>query len=76
MRTAPRLDSTNLSPRETEVLCLMATSATYREIAEQLLIAESTVHTYVRRILKKLLSTNRTQAVMKALELGIIERSG
>ncbi len=61
-----------LSPREHEVLRLMATPATYREIADQLIVAESTVHTYVRRILKKLDQPNRTQAVLAANRDGLL----
>lgn len=61
-----------LSPRELEVLRLMATPATYREIAIELILAESTVHTYVRRILKKLGQSKRTQAVLKAMEYGLL----
>lgn len=61
-----------LSSRELEVLRLMATPATYREIAAQLIIAESTVQTYVRRILKKLEQSKRTQAVLKAMEYGLL----
>ncbi len=66
------VEKPSLSPRELEVLRLMATSATYREIATQLIIAESTVHTYVRRILKKLDQSKRTQAVLKAMEHGLL----
>lgn len=61
-----------LSPRELEVLALMATVATYKEIAAALQIGESTVHTYVRRIFTKLNQPNRTQAVIAALRLGLI----
>ena len=61
-----------LSPRELEVLELMATVATYKEIALQLGIGESTVHTYVRRIFSKLDQPNRTQAVIAALQRGLI----
>lgn len=61
-----------LSPRELEVLTRMATAATYKEIALDLGISESTVHTYVRRIFAKLDQPNRTQAVITALQRGII----
>lgn len=61
-----------LSPRELEVLERMATVATYKEIALQLGIGESTVHTYVRRIFSKLDQPNRTQAVIAALQRGLI----
>lgn len=61
-----------LSPRELEVLQRMATAATYKEIALQLGIGESTVHTYVRRIFSKLDKPSRTQAVVTALQRGLI----
>lgn len=62
-----------LSPREMEVLQLMATPATYREIGEQLFISEETVRTYVKRILHKLDQPNRTQAVIAALRTELIK---
>lgn len=61
-----------LSEREQEVLELMATAATYKEIAVQLVIGEETVRTYVKRILTKLNQPNRTQAVIAALRAGLI----
>lgn len=61
-----------LSPRELEVLELMSTSATYREIGAQLSISESTVRTHTKRILTKLSQPNRAQAVIVALRLGLI----
>ncbi len=61
-----------LSPRELEVLNLMATPATYREIGAQLYISEETVRTYVKRILMKLAQPNRTQAVIAGLRLNLI----
>ncbi|MCA9997742.1 MAG: response regulator transcription factor [Anaerolineales bacterium] len=65
-------DPVPLSPREQEVLELMATSATYREIAAQLTVSEETIRTYVKRILTKLNQPNRTQAVIVALRLKLI----
>ena len=65
-------ESEALSPRELEVLEMMATVATYKEIAAALQIGESTVHTYVRRIFTKLNQPNRTQAVIAALRMGLI----
>lgn len=61
-----------LSPREMEVLGLMATPATYREIGEQLYIGEETVRTYAKRIFTKLDQPNRTQAVILAIRAGLI----
>lgn len=62
----------DLTPREVEILQLMATSQTNRDIAEQLIIAEETVRTHVKRILRKLDQPNRTQAVLFGLKVGII----
>lgn len=61
-----------LSPRELEVLQLMATPATYKEMAAQLSIGETTIHTHVKRIFAKLNQPNRTQAVIAALRLGLV----
>lgn len=62
----------SLSQRELEVLNLMVTPATYRQIGEQLHISEETVRTYVKRILNKLEQPNRTQAVIAGLRKGLI----
>lgn len=64
---------TPLSPREMEVLQLMATPATYREIGERLFVSEETVRTHVKRIFTKLGQPNRTQAVIAALKFDLIE---
>jgi DNA-binding NarL/FixJ family response regulator len=63
----------SLSPREQEVLQLMATPMTYRQIGDQLHISEETVRTYAKRILAKLDQPNRTQAVIAGLRYGLIE---
>lgn len=65
-------DPISLSAREQEILELMATAATYKEMAAQLAIGETTVHTYVKRIFAKLGQHNRTQTVVAALRLGLI----
>jgi DNA-binding CsgD family transcriptional regulator len=62
-----------LTPREIEVLRLMATSHGNREIAEQLCVGQETVRTHVKRILRKLDQPDRTQAVVAALRSGLIE---
>jgi len=61
-----------LSPREVEILRLMANGATNREIAAQLVLAEGTVKNHVTNILSKLGVTDRTAAAMKAKEMGLI----
>ena len=61
-----------LSPREVEILRLVATGASNREIAENLVISEGTVKNHLSSILSKLSVRDRMQAVLKAKELGII----
>ncbi|MDX1687287.1 MAG: response regulator transcription factor [Candidatus Promineifilaceae bacterium] len=61
-----------LSERESEVLALIVTGASNREIADQLYIAEGTVKNHVTSILSKLGVRDRTQAALKGKELGII----
>ena len=63
----------SLSPRELEILALMATAATYKEMAFRLNISDATVHTYVKRIFTKLNQPTRTQAVITALRLNLID---
>ena len=62
----------SLSPREMDVLRLMASAATYREIGQKLFISEETVRSHVKNILAKLDQPNRTQAVVAAVKLGLI----
>jgi DNA-binding NarL/FixJ family response regulator len=57
----------DLTPREQEVIDLLAKGYLYKEIAEQLSISYSTVHTHVERIFKKLHVRSRAQAVAKYL---------
>jgi len=61
-----------LTPRETEVLRLMAAAYTNREIAEALGAAEGTVKIHVSNILSKLGARDRTQAVLRSLELRLL----
>ncbi|HEX9133391.1 MAG TPA: LuxR C-terminal-related transcriptional regulator [Ktedonobacteraceae bacterium] len=61
-----------LSERELEVLHLMASGDSNYEIAEQLVVAVSTVKRHVSNIFSKLDVTNRTQAVARAREFGML----
>ena len=58
-------DGEDLSPREREVLELLARGYLYKEIAESLQISVPTVNTYIRRIYEKLHVRSRSQAVAK-----------
>jgi len=62
----------NITPREKEVLQLVAQGATNKEIASQLFIAENTVKNHLRNILAKLHLGNRVQAAAYALREGLI----
>lgn len=61
-----------LTPREAEVLKLIARGMSNTEISEQLVLAEQTVKTHVGRILSKLNLRDRAQAVVVAYETGLI----
>jgi DNA-binding NarL/FixJ family response regulator len=61
-----------LTPRELEVLRLLATNSTYREIARELVISEETVRSHVKRVLHKLGQPDRGQAVLAATRAGLL----
>ena len=61
-----------MSPRETEVLELLARGKTNKEIAALLSITERTVKFHVSAIFEKLGVTNRTEAVTKAAREGLV----
>jgi DNA-binding NarL/FixJ family response regulator len=56
-----------LSPREAEVLDLLAKGFLYKEIADQMKISYATVHTHIRHVYEKLHVRSRTEAVAKHL---------
>jgi DNA-binding NarL/FixJ family response regulator len=78
----PRADSgTRLTPRalterEREILRLLASGLSNREIATALHLATGTVKNHVSAILQKLGVRDRTRAVLRALELGLLTDSG
>jgi len=62
--------SETLSPREAEVLDLLAKGFLYKEIADQMKISYATVHTHIRHVYEKLHVRSRTEAVAKHLGRG------
>lgn len=61
-----------LSPRETEVLALVAQGSSNPEIARQLFLSEATVKTHLLHVFEKLGVGDRTRAVTRAMELGLL----
>jgi DNA-binding CsgD family transcriptional regulator/tetratricopeptide (TPR) repeat protein len=69
---APSADPFGLSPRETEVLAVLAEGRSNREIAQRLFISERTVAVHVGNILAKLGVAGRVEAATVALRLGLV----
>ncbi|MFJ9369243.1 response regulator transcription factor [Nocardia sp. NPDC101769] len=60
-----------MTKRESEILCLLATGASNREIARTLYVSEGTVKNHVSNILTRLGVRDRTQAAIYALDHGL-----
>ena len=69
---ASRMPDSDLSPRETEVLLLLVAGRSNKEIAQTLDITEATVKSHVSTILMRLGVEDRTQAVVTALQRGLV----
>jgi DNA-binding CsgD family transcriptional regulator len=69
---AGKLKELGLTPREHEILGLIAEGLSNREIAERLFVSENTVKTHSSRVFEKLGVNRRVQAVQKAKELSLI----
>jgi DNA-binding CsgD family transcriptional regulator len=69
---ADRLRELGVTPREREILELIANGMSNREIAEKLFVSENTVKTHSSRLFDKLGAKRRTQAVQIGKDLGLI----
>jgi len=69
------ISSYNLTQREIEVLGLLATGATNREIAEKLFVSEGTVKNHVSNILSRLGLRDRIKAAVFAIEHGLSDKN-
>ena len=77
--TSADVDPVGLAPepltaRETEVLRLLSGGYSNREIAAAMFLAEGTIKNHVSAVLLKLGVRDRTRAVLRGLELGLIQR--
>lgn len=66
----------SLTPREEEVIRLLAQGLTNQEIAQRLVVAESTVKTHIRNILQKTGTRNRAEIVAWAVRTGLLQLGG
>ena len=72
VRNTARLEALGITPRELEILELIAAGLSTREIAGRLFVSENTVKTHAGRLFDKLSARRRTQAVQLAKEAGLI----
>lgn len=72
VRDESRVTAIGLTPRELEILAMMAEGLSNREIAERAFVSENTVKTHASRMLDKLGAARRTQAVQRARELRLV----
>jgi two-component system nitrate/nitrite response regulator NarL len=81
MRAAPKgtpaaSEANRLTPREREIIVMLARGASNKEIARELELAESTVKIHVQGILRKLNLASRVQAAVYAVEHGLVTEKG
>src|SRR5262245_54068049 len=73
---APASEKADLSEREREILCLVATGASNKEIAARLDISLNTVKVHLRNIFAKIGVASRTEATLFAIRQGLVEVPG
>jgi DNA-binding CsgD family transcriptional regulator len=69
---AEKLKTLGITPREHEILGLIAQGLSNREIGEKLFVSENTVKTHSSRLFEKMSVNRRTQAIQKGKEFGLI----
>jgi NarL family two-component system response regulator LiaR len=72
VQNAERVEKLGITPRELEILTLIAAGLSNREIAERIYVSENTVKTHANRLFDKLNAKRRTQAVQIGKEMGLI----
>lgn len=72
VRDTRRVEALGVTPRELEILELIASGLSNREIAEQIFVSENTVKTHSSRLFDKLGARRRTQAVQLGKQAGLI----
>jgi len=73
MRRRNSPDRPQLTPRQREVLVLLKDGLSVSQVAKRLYMSESTVKTHVAKMYEKLGATNRAQALMAAIKLGLLD---
>lgn len=68
-----RVELDQLTPREREVLGLLAQGMSNRAIADELFLGEATVKTHVARVLTKLGLSTRAEAIVAAYDSGLVQ---
>jgi two-component system, NarL family, response regulator DegU len=72
VRSAGNGDAASVTKRESEILQLIATGYSTREVGEHLFISEKTVRNHLASVFRKLDARNRTEAVYRGIRLGIV----
>jgi two-component system invasion response regulator UvrY len=71
--SAGQAPHTSLSDREYQVMCMIASGKTLREIADDLSLSEKTISTYRTRIMEKMAMKKNTELVRYAMQYGLLE---